>query len=61
MEEDDFHDFDPYEVLLNINRLLNELTTQHNLLVDDYLKTKKRLDMLERQLIDLQMQIYLEK
>jgi len=59
LEDDEFHEFDPYDQLIKISMLLNELTTQHNLLVDDYFKTQKRLEMLENQLIDLQMQIIL--
>ena len=59
LEDDEFHEFDPYDQLIKISMLLNELTTQHNLLVEDYFKTQKRLEMLENQLIDLQMQIIL--
>ena len=59
LEDDEFHEFDPYDQLIKISMLLNELTTQHNLLVEDYFKTQKRLKMLENQLIDLQMQIIL--
>lgn len=57
MIEDDFHDFDPYDTLLQISALLNELTFQHNQLVDDYTKTCKRLKMVEKQLIDIQMKM----
>ena len=57
MDEDDFVDFDPYDWIVQMSQVMDALTLNHNQLVDDYAKTKKRLAMVERQLIEIQMQL----
>lgn len=59
LEDDDFHDFDPYRTLVELSELLATLSFSHNKLVDDYMQTKKtihdlnrRIDLLENSLKD---------
>lgn len=51
------HDFDPYELLLDTQRLVEDLADSHNNLVEDYVQTKQRLKSLEQQLIDIQIEM----
>lgn len=41
MDDNDFHEFDPYDLLVKISGLLNEMAKRHNDLVDDYIQTQK--------------------
>jgi hypothetical protein len=51
-----FGDNDPYQLLLDMNDLLNRLTANHNELVKDYAETQKRLRRLEMQVNELRRQ-----
>ena len=51
------HDFDPYEMLLDTQRLMEDLADSHNQLVEDYVRTKQRLKSVEQQLIDIQIEM----
>lgn len=53
-----FGDFDPYELLVNLSHLTEELAKSHNGLVEDYKRTLKRLTQVEADLIDLQMKTF---
>lgn len=44
---------DPYDLLLEMNDLLNRLTENHNNLVQDYTITQKRIRRLELQMEEL--------
>jgi len=57
MPDDPMTDFDPYEWMIDMSNFINELSVKHNQLTDDYAKAKKRLAMLEKQLIDIQLQL----
>jgi len=57
MHDDPMTDFDPYEWMIDMSNFINELSVKHNQLTNDYAQTKKRLAMLERQLIDIQIQL----
>jgi len=57
MQDEPLSDFDPYEWMMDMSNILNELTIKHNDLTNDYLASKKRLKMLEKQLIEIQMQL----
>jgi len=55
MEPDDLTDFDPYEVLMRTQDLLEQLALSHNQLVEDYTNTLNRIKMLEKQLMQIQI------
>jgi|DEB0MinimDraft_10_1074344.scaffolds.fasta_scaffold22812_4 glucokinase len=55
--ENEMSDFDPYAFLVETSQIVTDLTFQHNALVNDYQKVKTRIAMLEKQLIDIQMQL----
>ena len=46
-------DKDPWDLLLEMNDLLNRLTENHNNLVQDYTITQKRIKRLELQMEEL--------
>lgn len=46
-------DKDPWDLLLEMNDLLNRLTENHNNLVQDYTITQKRIRRLELQMEEL--------
>lgn len=50
-------DFDPYEWIVETSEFVENLSVRHNQLVNDYTKTKQRIKMLEKQMIDLQLQL----
>lgn len=55
-KNDDFHDFDPYEWMIEISLQLEQLTKMHNELVTHYQQTVTRLRITEEQLISIQQQ-----
>lgn len=52
--EDDFHQFDPYEYLIKVSNLLNEIAVHHNKLADEVLRQKAVISRLQRAVIDLE-------
>lgn len=62
MDDEDFEemfgDFDPYDLLVNLSHLTEELAKSHNGLVEDYKNTMSRLAQVEADLIDLQMKTF---
>lgn len=54
-DDDNDWDFDPYEWLLETSMAITKITDNHNKLVNDYAQVKKRVSMLERQLVDVQI------
>jgi len=50
-------DFDPYDWIVETSDFIQNLSERHNQLVNDYGKTKQRIKMLEKQMIDLQLQL----
>lgn len=57
MAENNMSDFDPYDWIIETSEYVEKLSQQHNQLAHDYLKTKQRIKMLEKQMIDLQLQL----
>jgi len=59
-EDDDFHEFDPYQTIVDISQMLEALAASHHMLIEDYEKTKKalrnanmRISIIQKQLQEL--------
>lgn len=52
-----FHDFDPYDFLMNIGSQFQELGQQHNQLIANHGKLIKRIQALEQQLLEANVRL----
>lgn len=57
MHGNNMGDFDPYDWIVETSDFIENLSKQHNALVEDYRKTKQRISMLEKDMINLQVQL----
>ena len=57
IDDDDFHDFDPYEALVDLSQMLADLSASHKILVEDYTATLKRLRNVELRISMIQKQL----
>lgn len=50
-------DFDPYDWMVETSLILGELTEKHNSLINEHKRLKRKIVLLEKQLVDLQLQL----
>ena len=54
---DKMTDFDPYDWMIETSLLLSELTTKHNSLIQEHKGLKRKVVLLEKQLVDIHLQL----
>jgi len=50
-------DFDPYDWMVETSLILSELTEKHNTLIHEHKGLKRKIILLEKQLVDMQIQL----
>jgi hypothetical protein len=54
---DKMTDFDPYDWMIETSLLLSELSTKHNSFIQEHKQLKRKVVLLEKQLVDIQLQL----